>query len=270
MPIPVLQKVQATTEAFYNQLHSYGSKTRTYANSLRGAGKNTARGFVIFCQGRTGSRLLCDLLDKHPDIQCDQEILRIPRWNPFYFALGKRNRAQRVVLYGFKVKIYQLRNQQNTAPSEFIHTLSDQRWKVIYLWRQNVLRHSLSGHMAAAKNLWHAEEESEEQKAKVEEAVFIDPDALLRDAYKRRVWLKEERDILKGINFFEVNYENDLLTQDDRERTLPQLFDFLGVVPKVFQPDTVRTSKKDLSKQIKNYEEVRSRIDSSEFSHLLQ
>lgn len=270
MSTSILKQTQNATKAFYKKAHSYGSRAKTYANSLRGTGKNTARGFVVFCQGRTGSRLLCDLLDKHPDIHCDEEILSIPRWSAFHFALGKRNRAQGVTLYGFKVKIYQLTNQQDIAPSGFIRTLSNREWQVIYLWRRNVLRHSLSGHMAAAKNLWHAEKESNEQKSKIEKAVYIDPDALLRDAYKRRMWLKEERSILEGINFFEINYEDDLLTQEDRARTLPQLFEFLGVAPRVFQPDTVRTSKKDLSKQISNYEEVENRIKNSEFCHLLQ
>ena len=269
MPIPVLQKVQATTEAFYNQLHSYGSKTRTYANSLKGTGKNTAKRFVIFCQGRTGSTLLCNLIHKHPAIYCDQEILSKPRWRALHFVLGKRNRAQEVTLYGFKVKFYQLTNQQDIAPDRFVRTLSNRGWKVIYLWRRNVLRHSISGHMAAAKNLWHAKKNSDDQKSKVEKAVHIDPDALLRDAYQRRIWLKKERSALEGINFFEINYEDDLLTQDDRARTLPQLFDFLGVVPKVFQPDTVRTSKKDLSEQISNYAEVVDCVEKSPFKHML-
>jgi len=53
--------------------------------------------------------------------------------------------------YGFKVKIYQLTDDQKIDPHSFLTQLHNQEWKIIYLKRLNALRQSLS--MLIAINL---------------------------------------------------------------------------------------------------------------------
>ena len=69
--------------------------------------------FVIFAKGRTGSELLCSLLQSHSKVHCDKEILNQPVCFPqrlirCYALLSRRD------VYGFKVKIQQLVERRAT------------------------------------------------------------------------------------------------------------------------------------------------------------
>ena len=265
----LLKRSQYRIRSIYETAHACGSKVRTYANGLGGTTEQTPKGFFIFCQGRTGSTLLCNLLDKHPRIHCDREILSQERWNPVWFVTGKRNRAEGVSRYGFKAKIYQLTNQQRLEdPAQFVYTLANRGWDIIYLWRRNVLRHSFSGHIAAAKDLWHAKKKDAAHDRKVKKSVHVDPDALLRDAYQRQCWLNKEREILEHVNYFEINYEDDLMEASARNEMLKKLCVFLNIEPMTFQPDTKRTVNK-LSDQVSNYSSIVDKIKGTELETML-
>lgn len=67
--------------------------------------------FVIFGQGRSGSQLLCDLLDSHSQIRWDKEILSQPTLRPYQLILN-RALLSSCNAYGFKVKIDQLAEKQ--------------------------------------------------------------------------------------------------------------------------------------------------------------
>src|SRR3954454_17120767 len=63
--------------------------------------------FVITCLARTGSQLLVSLLDGHPSIRCESEVLRArhPRVAPHVFLESRAFLArlrQRSRAYGFK------------------------------------------------------------------------------------------------------------------------------------------------------------------------
>ena len=65
------------------------------------------RRFLIFAQGRAGGTLLGTLLDDHPQIACEGEVLYRPVALPRVWCHAGRAR-HRGVVYGCRVMIYQL------------------------------------------------------------------------------------------------------------------------------------------------------------------
>src|SRR4030095_16137361 len=70
--------------------------------------------FVIYTRGRTGSTVLTDLINSHPDIFCDAEIFNFIYCNTkvlfpraYIKSCSKRASIYKKKVYGFKVKIAQ-------------------------------------------------------------------------------------------------------------------------------------------------------------------
>ena len=69
--------------------------------------------FVLFGGGRNGSTLLVSLLNSHPDIYCDGEILVGKLRSPFKH-IKRRMQSSPKSIYGFKLLSYQLKEIQNS------------------------------------------------------------------------------------------------------------------------------------------------------------
>jgi len=210
--------------------------------------------FFIFGQGRSGSTLLCNLLNSHPDVFCEGEILYHPRFAPVTYALGRKTLALQTKMYGFKVKIYQLENVQGYDTAEtFVRNLANRGWRLIYLWRRDVFRQCVSARIAWRKDLWHADEKAQDQ---VDESVRLDPEKLVADVQARVRWLEQERAIVEPLRAHTVNYEDDLSAASVQQSTLSGLFDFLGIPDAPVSTSLRKTSKPNLRSQIKNYDEI--------------
>lgn len=108
--------------------------------------------FVMYTRGRTGSTLLTELLNCHHEIFCDVEIFNflysgsIVKFPGMYInSCSKRASAKGKKVYGFKVKISQLRYEHKYDNyDEILLNLYKKDWKFIHLKRVNFLRHQLS------------------------------------------------------------------------------------------------------------------------------
>lgn len=99
--------------------------------------------FLIFCQGRTGSTLLQDMLDQHPQLRCEGEIMQKKYLKPYRYIEGK-SKIYKTKAYGFKVLPQQIRIQGFGNSTPFIHYLYNKGWKIIYVRRKNYIRQALS------------------------------------------------------------------------------------------------------------------------------
>ena len=68
---------------------------RTYMRAMPLAAARRPALFVVFGQGRTGSTLLQNMLNRHSRIHCDGEILAERRLFPAAWIAGRRARAER-------------------------------------------------------------------------------------------------------------------------------------------------------------------------------
>lgn len=107
--------------------------------------------FFLSFHERTGSTMLCHILNKHPDIKCFFELLATPHErvkdkqayypkNALYEIL-KHYHSSNVENVGFKFKYP---NQHNYYPEVTKYLYSNHDIKIIFLYRKNVIKQYIS------------------------------------------------------------------------------------------------------------------------------
>lgn len=238
-----------------------------YTKALLNSHSFKEKKFFIFAQGRTGSQLLCHLLNSHPSIFCDLEILYHPVWFPQLYIESKCLIAPQPI-YGFKMKIYQLTQQQKIeTPQKILENLYADNWKIIYLKRENVFRQALSNLVAIQRNIWHkSKRNSKTQKDKIS----VDCDRLFKMMNARKDFLEEEQKIIANIPHLSINYESDLLDTRKHQITCDKIFEFLDVSSIKVNSNIDKTTSKNLSDFIQNYDEVYARFAKTEYAELVK
>lgn len=228
--------------------------------------------FVIFSQSRSGSTLLHQLLQSHPEITCDGEILcttdgylesefwykvhaKLPHPYIYYRkALSKKN------VYGFTLFIYHVPRMKTTVQS--LYRLG---WKIIYLERLNLVNQSLSNIIAMRSNHWHRWEDKE-----VEEAKFHIPvDKFLHVVENRINWHMHENNIVRPIPHLPVYYESGLKNSENWQATADQIFDFLGVDSVPVQSELKKTYPKPYLEMVTNYNELMEALKTNELEYVM-
>lgn len=242
-----------------------------YLRQLLHSSNKDIKKFVLFAQGRSGSSLLSDLLNNHPEIRCDGEILNVryrgKKHFPLYYVKTLAGTSEKPT-YGFKVKIYQLFNNHNILhqdldPKDFLTELYNSGWKIIWLTRNNIFRQAVSNFVLEARGKPHHRSEGELAIPKI----TIDPEKLFRSMRGREEHTKHEQEILEAIDHLKIIYETDLL--ENREDALTKIFGYLEVQPYAVKSSHRRTSKNDLSQYIVNYEEIVDFLSRTEYERFL-
>lgn len=230
--------------------------------------------FFIFAQGRTGSKLLTDLLNAHPRVHCDKEIFN----SSFYLGSSHLFFPYRLVegkakfyknkIYGFKDKVYQIEYQQNISDSlNFVHYLFRNNWKIIYIKRKNIFKHALSNYIANKRGQFHAYKEGKEPEFG---KLHIEPQELIERMEKRRKFQEKEAEILEGVEHLSLIYEEDLNNPGNQQKTANRIFDYLGLkhvkVSTRFKKVNTR-SNRDL---ISNYDQIEKILRDSPYEVFLQ
>lgn len=202
------------------------SPAAEYAAAPLAARRHDLRRFVVVCGWRTGSDLLCDLLDSLDDVRCQGELLREPRRWPVAYLNGRAalgGIGQRA--WGCKV----INSHLSLAPpasrppgDQVLARLVEQGWVIIHLRRRDVLAQALS--------CIHAEREQHHYRAAASFEPFpADPAEVIAvlhtlDGHSR--WLDDR---LATLPHTTITYEDELRTPDLQRATLGRLAGALGV-----------------------------------------
>jgi LPS sulfotransferase NodH len=235
--------------------------------------KSPENKFVIYTRGRTGSTVLTELLNCHPEIFCDVEIFnfiycgsRIKFPIPYIKSCSKRSAVYGKSVYGFKVKIAQLRvEHQYSNYDKILSDLSKDGWKFIHLKRVNFLRHKLSSLIATETKIFHLRNgEAGEQRK-----IHVDFDVIMEGiTYGEEVERTEEEN-LKNIPHIKVIYETDILDNSKHQETADRIFEYLGLSPHPVTTDLKRITVDRLQDMIINYEEIEKRLKGTRFEKYL-
>lgn len=231
--------------------------------------------FIIFAHWRTGSTLLTQLLNSHPEIKCDTELFNFKRFNitngsillPHLFIRGNSLKSKNKT-YGFDLKLYQIKKstiKYKNSPEILIDELNRRGWKIIHLWRKNKLRQAVSNQIAHKRNKWHDTLDNPIKKTKIN----IDFDTLINEIEYDENIVSEEKEILKNFEHISINYEKDLLNQEKHQNTCNKIFRYLGLEIKPVQAKLRKISSNKLEEEIENYLEIAEKISSTSFSHYL-
>lgn len=230
-----------------------GREMRTYLLAVGAASRTPTRKFVIFAQGRTGSDLLASLLNSHPQIFCEGEILNTSVLLPMAFVKG-RCAASTSDAYGYKLKIYHLtETQQMRDAGPFLAQMHAEGWRIIYLTRRNVLRQALSWFVAESRPRYqHRVSDGPIQMEKI----TVDCGALVRRMDERLHYLAGEKEVLATLPHTTVVYEDDLLDRERHQETLDVILGHLGLPSAPVSTDLVKITPPSLSDFVQNYADV--------------
>jgi LPS sulfotransferase NodH len=227
-------------------------------------GSRPIRCFAIFGSGRSGSRLLVDLLNSHPSIFCEYGMFLDGepdhyRWLASRVELASQGAAR---AYGIRLLVPQMADDAGVPDLHgFLQHLQDDGWQIIHLCRLSPVRVVLS-YVHAARNGFHL--------AAGETSWRYKPMTLSREEVSHWIdaagrWLAGERDALRGVAAHRLIYERDLATEQDQQATVNRISGWLGL-PAAKARANVRRQMPDrpLSELIANYSEIKPLLD--EFS----
>lgn len=195
--------------------------------------------FIVFSHARSGSTSLIRSLSLHPDLVVIEEPLhdKYSTWHP-----GERNYISLLTdtasldeqinhifskCDGFKIHDHSLSKEL------YSHLLLDQRYRVIFLWRKNLLKTAISSYLAEQTGIWHISDlkgDREDAYFNLKPVPLEDIERRLKYTYElqqyyRNVTMKKSEDIRYFIDY-ESLYSDDL---DKNLQMLADIFSFIGV-----------------------------------------
>jgi hypothetical protein len=224
--------------------------------------------FLILIQGRSGSSLLCDLLDSHPEVRCQSELLHGRLKAPLTYLTGMASFQPTSRAWGFKTKINQIEQQPGMrSPRELLEALHKDDWSIFSLSRKNCVHAALSRLVAWRRgNCYH---NTGQAAASELGKVYLEPGRVLQAARREREERKQVQELTHGLSSLNLTYENDLLEQEAQQRTCRKIFELLSVdqipVSSVFH----KTSTSSLSDSIINAEEIIRAVQGTEIAKYL-
>ena len=243
------------------------SSSARYAISLAAPIRAPRHRFLIFCPGRVGSELLVNLLDSHPHIACDGEILDTRHAFPERYVEYRavRRRKPGIEAYGYKLIVEHLRYLQPIEdPRAWLERQVGGGTVLIALERRNLLQQAMS--FVRAKELgWHHTETDRPDRSTVD-LDPLDVAAHLHTVAESVTWFHE---ILDGLPRLELVYEDDLLHPEAQQRTAARIAEALGLEPAPVHTELVRTAPYDPRTSVHNFDEIERLVRASRYAEHL-
>lgn len=240
----------------------YPFELKTKLQALLRPGQEPKKKFIIFTTGRSGSTLLVDLMNSHPSVHSDLELLKRKLVNPAG-VIKQRSKLANADVYGFKLLSYQLRDVQSGIKKKkiFFNSLVDMGYKPIHLYRENLIFQSLSLIYALYRFQWHNKNGKDQKKSKM----WVDVEKLEKTITDLELLREYEEQTLYGLHHLKVSYERDLENGASHSNTIARISEFLEL-PKV-EPNTKlrKVTPSSLSKFVVNEEEVMTFLENSRF-----
>ncbi len=223
--------------------------------------------YVVFCEPRTGSRLLSDLLNCHPDVECGGGLFdyHLPKWIHPKSYVERRYERSRKHAYGFLLHPRQILMMPIFPSDELLSDLHAAGWRIIHLKRRNTLRRVLSWEKARRDGIWHAMAGQHHQESKLQ----MSGEILIRKV--RLAEIAEQRDelYLDRLPHLDIVYEDDLLDRRTHQTTLDTIFEYLGLPPAPVSSKSVRTSSGSWRDMIANHEELETAVINAGYGRFL-
>jgi LPS sulfotransferase NodH len=225
------------------------------------------RRFVILTAGRTGSELLVSLLDSHPEIRCDSEILGVRRQFPGQLIASRTALAglRGARAFGFKLLRTHLLANHVADPGEFVRDLHRDGFHVIVLERRDLLSQAVS-YVRASGGHYHHRRDS----AAAFTPQAVDPIEVLTYMFTLEQEVLFARNALAGIDHLTLRYEDDLADPSRQQLTADRVCAVLGLDPQPVRSDLVRVTPHDVREQVENYAELAAALAGTRYACWLE
>jgi LPS sulfotransferase NodH len=226
--------------------------------------------FVIFSMGRTGSTLLANLLNSHPQIACDGEIFTPSRWprklrpiarfwqrHPFPYLAYRRVRTflrNHKTIYGFKLHT-KPDGSQLSDPGGFLHAAVQGGWKIIHLQRRFLFDQVISGTVAWQTGRYFGNQSKDEPHV----VVTISPTTFRLSLQKSHRANEFNRTILADLPHLALTYEDELSDPAVWGTTVANICNYLEVPTTPYvRSKVVKPWHRPYSEIVTNYAELLS------------
>ena len=220
--------------------------------------------FVIFGRGRSGSTLLVSLLDAHPQITCAGEVLRLRTLAPE--AHLRRILAEaHTPVSGAKLLSYQLRDiHRLPAGTDILRRLAGQGVTILYLTRDNLLRHAISNIYAYKQRIYH-----QTATGPVRPRITLGLPELTAWIEGSEALAAYEAQVLAGVPHRALTYEADLAQPEARLRTAAALLAEFALDPVPVDTRLRKVTSDDLREVIENHDSLIAALQTSRFARYL-
>ena len=228
---------------------------------------NTAKrsNFVIAFIGRTGSSYIIDMLNSHPHVVAERELLVKPdsaeKEHATLEQLYTTPRDKNIQAVGFKTKLTDV-----TDLPQFFDMLDEFNLKVIYLYRDNVIKQTVS--RINRKRLHdHTQLHNLEKDVPPLPAFAITPEEFkqwFEQTHHRSTEIHEYMHCVKRPQL-RISYE-DLLA--DHDKVFERIFDFLEVDPQPMESKLVKNTSDNLRDVLTNFDELRMLYAGTKFEKM--
>lgn len=221
--------------------------------------------FAIFTYQRTGSTLLIDLLNSHPQIDCDGEILLNRMYSPSKY-LHYRTNLTKNSAYGFKLQTSHLEYQRFQNPELFVKKIHDSGFFLIKLVRRDLWRTAISLQYAISSQKFHFKNSHQGPQLP---NVHIEPQDLL----DKFVWIINQTRLLdqitKDLPYLNLVYEEDLLNNERHQITITRICDYIGIDAAPVNSDYIKGTSNDPMNFITNKDELLDYALNSEYGQYI-
>jgi hypothetical protein len=245
-------------------LHLKLGELVSYSRSITRPFNPSGKKFIIFTQARTGGMLLTDLMNCHPDLMCEGEILFPKRYIPYRYLVSRPYRFPQPT-YGCKIKIDELLYTQKVDPTRFITSIYRLGWKIIFLRRDDILAQSISRILSVMTNKWHTFKYKDIRKGRY----TINPEELIQQLEFRNKMKKEQENSLRFSQYTTLIYERDLLNTPNHQKTMDNIFNYLDLTPVSVNTKYLKSTSTQLKDIIVNYEEIQNATIEAGFEELI-
>lgn len=212
--------------------------------------------FIILSRSRTGSNLLASLLNSHPNVVVDGEILgRLDGRDPRRVLGGVFGRQGRMVqARGFKIFYYHPVDGSGEPIWEML--TADPELRVLHLKRKNLLRVLVSRKIAEARGLWSSEH-GRSERSREAKGVFVRADEIRRVFDQTREWERWGDARFAQHSIHNLYYED---LGRDPDATLEPVLEWFDLPPAQLSTDFRRQNPEPLGRLIVNFDELRTQF----------
>ena len=227
--------------------------------------------YILFSQSRSGTQLMRWLMDCHPDIRAEGEILHHglrythsrliqepARLLPELLMWG-RGGLENQPVYGCTLMFYHPR-----FPGFTFRRLAALGYRFVHLFRDDPLAIAWSYLIAEKSGTWHAKKEA----PPVDYTVRIEPAELQAELEKRVLYRRQQLDLIAKIPHVTVSYNEDLRNQDGWQAALDRVFDYLDLPPAPVSAPLRKTDARAREEVIENHGELMDWLCQSPYSDL--
>jgi hypothetical protein len=243
---------------------------RRYLAGLVGPWLGAPVRFMVLSTPRTGSELLVLLLDAHPKIKCDSQILAQEVLFPRSFVEGRavRARFEGAHAYGFKLRVGDIGDVQRLGDAQaFLADFARRGHKIFRLRRRNLLKQVLSFARAKQSSVHHV---SVGETRALPDRLEVDPADVLTGLVLTERAERLVDQTLGDVPHTRLVYEDHLADPEAQQRTLDRIFRELGVGSFTILPRLVVTSPTHMRDAILNYEAVAAAVRETRFASYLE